>query len=121
MFTKPWTQVERDNKCITEIPEYPQYVHCSERIWTTEDPYNPNVVLNTDLEKELRTNRKEGCYFLQFRPNIAYNVAKELQPKQFENRRLESTNRNVKLGWWIVIVVGVMGIVTQFVLHFLKR
>lgn len=121
MFTKPWTQDERKNKGITVISGYPQYEHCAERIWTTEDPYNPKVVLNTYLEKELRTNRKEGCYFLQYRPDIAYDVAKELQPKQLESRILESTNRNVKLGWLIVIVMGAISLITQVVLHFLKQ
>ena len=120
MFTESWTQEERKNGSITAISGWPQYAHCSERIWTTEDPERPNTFLNTDLDKELRLNRKEECYFIMYIEGRTYKVSKQLQPVQSENRKLESTNKNVKIGWMIVIGMGVLGVITQFILHFLK-
>ena len=107
MFTQSWIQEERNNECITEIPGYPQYAHCSERIWTTEDPEHPTVDLNIDLERELGKNRDEECYFIKYVEGRSYNVSKELQPVQFENRKNNKEHRTKNVRWLIGIIVAI--------------
>ena len=100
-----WSEKERENLAV-DRPTF-EAPNCWHGIWDTG--INPN--LQSQLTHVLTSNRKDECFFIEFRPGMSYQAATDLHRIRNDNRQLKTSYRYTR----IALGVAAAGIVLNFV------
>ena len=72
-------------------------VYCKKEIW-----HSPSGSRNiSQLGRDLTNDRKDECYFIEYRERMGFEAADELQRRQYETRQFNRALRHTQIGLWI--------------------
>lgn len=103
-----WNDKERSNCHIADHYS----AECARGVWSTG--VDPN--LSSRLAKIIALDRKDDCFYIEYRKGMLFQAAIELHRLRYDNRNLKKSYRYTQIGLW----VAALSLLATLVLDFLK-
>lgn len=84
------------------------HVGCYPGIWRKEITQSNKESLKTDVQVEIEKNRKDSCFFVEYRKEMNFDAAERLQKRSWDNEQLKKSLTRTQIGL-IIAGLGVFG------------
>ena len=107
---KPWSQENRDDRHLIDFSfEFDDI--CAKGVWNTAFDHD----LKPHVETIIKDDRKDECFFIEYREWMTIKTASELQRIRNENRHLKRSYLYTLIGLWLAGLAIAANVIVEIV------